>query len=152
MCFCQVRSCQALASCTVDKKSAQAATAHDRHGACLFPGAMSATVHTVSTGEQLRAAVERGAVHIELTQHLDLSELEPSELSPPDNPDMLRPSPRTRSITVRMLKPLSWLCLHVMLCHACRCLFTTIALFALRSARCLQRGIQRHAQCSLLSG
>jgi hypothetical protein len=58
-------------------------------------------INTVSTPEQLKYALDNGATHIEVTEHLDLTALDASAGSPPGSPDLFRPSPATHSIRVR---------------------------------------------------
>jgi hypothetical protein len=62
---------------------------------------MAAKITTVNTPTALKLALDRGAEHIEITQHLDLTTLPSSVGSPNNDPDLFRPLPNTRTIRVR---------------------------------------------------
>lgn len=70
---------------------------------CVVVSAEQATVTTVASAQQLQLALAQGSAHVEIIAHLDLTELQnggPAQLSK-SSPDLFRPLPSTRSITVR---------------------------------------------------
>ena len=69
---------------------------------CAAAVGEQATVTTVASPQQLQLALAQGSDHVEVLQHLDLTELQDSGASQlsSSSPDLFRPFPSTRSITV----------------------------------------------------
>lgn len=76
--------------------------------ACQPRTAGGAIVQQVATAQQLQAALERGAEHVHVTQHLDLRPLAPAP--PPEDcgstcaPPLFWGPPALQSLTVRACK------------------------------------------------
>ena len=70
--------------------------------ALLVAAPAAASSATVATGGELLAALTAGTEHILITEHLDLRDLPPMDIST-DGPVQLLVSPTTRSISVRVL-------------------------------------------------
>lgn len=68
---------------------------------CAAQRGAAATITTVGTAAALREAFERGAEHIEIVRHLDLTALPRSPASPAKDPDLFRPGPSTKTVRVR---------------------------------------------------
>jgi hypothetical protein len=75
--------------------------------------AAEVVVVRVTTADELHRAIGDGAVHIEVTEHLNITGLRPADSSDPQSA-LLQPGPELQSITVRpRLAPFARCTVHI---------------------------------------